>query len=222
MALPSLPHPRRRRGLAPVAVVSGLAGSVLLSLSLTGSLSAFTAGITNDTNTAGAGTVVMKEIRTSGTGTPTCTSTDTNSINTNAYTSCSSINKYGGLTNMVPGDAVMTTVTIENTGTAAIKKFTLTPGTCTQSNNGSPNGNATDLCARINVRIQVTGGGQLIYNGAASAMTTTPRVVTVLPAPLSGAKSIIDITVTLDATAGNTYQGLQASQPLTWTFSSDA
>ncbi len=221
MASPTSPRPRLR-GFTPIAVVTGLAASVLLSLSLTGSLSAFTAGITNDTDTAGSGTVVMKEIRTSGTGTPTCTSTDGNSINTNAYTSCSSINKYGGRTNMVPGDVETTTVSIENTGTAAIKKFTLTPGTCTQSNNGSPNGNAIDLCAKVNVKIQVAAGGQVIYDGPASAMGSSPRAITVLPTPLSAAKSVIDITVTLDSALGNTYQGLQASQPLTWTFSTDA
>lgn len=215
----SVPRPRRR--FAPLLIVAGLASAVVLSLSMTNTLSAFTAAITNSNDTAASGTVVLQEINTA-TGNTTCNSTDTTpantaGVNTNTF-NCSTINKYGGLTKMVPGSSVTTNLTFGNTGTAPAATFTLAANACTQSTNGALNGNATDFCAKLNVL--VASGGTTIYNGTAAAFSgaTTPTPFT-LPLPAPGATIPITITVTLATTAGNTYQGLAASQPLVWSLS---
>jgi hypothetical protein len=208
---------RTRVRLAPLAVATGIAGSLLLSLSLTGTLSGFVASINNNNNTAATGALVMQEQNS--TATVTCLSTDGGSVSTNTST-CSTINKFGGSTTMVPGVPVVTDITIKNVGTVAAATFTLTPGaTCTQSNNGALNGTATDLCAKMNVVI--TSGASTVFTGTlASLAGAAPAAFTMPAAPAAGATIPFKFTVTLAAASGNTYQGLAASLPLTWAFAS--
>ncbi|MBI4901740.1 MAG: hypothetical protein HY829_14875, partial [Actinobacteria bacterium] len=90
--------------------------------------------------------------------------------------------------------------------------FSLTPGACAQSKPSAATGSATDLCAKLHVKI--TTGGTTVYDGSADAFKTAQQLT-----PLAvGASAAYTFTVSLDSTADNTYQGLQASQPLTWTF----
>jgi len=197
-----------------VMLVGGVAGTVALTSSISGTTSGFTASINNDTNTAASGTLLMQEQNVS--ATVTCLSTSGASIGTNSAT-CSTINKYGGSTTMVPGTAVVTTANIRNTGTVTANTFTLTPGaTCTQSANGAVNGTATDLCAKMQILIQQ--GATTVYTGTLSGLAghAAFSLGSVAPATTVG----FTFTVTLDATANNTYQGLAASLPLTWTFNS--
>ncbi|MHA7304225.1 hypothetical protein ACX80E_03110 [Arthrobacter sp. TMN-49] len=209
----------RRRRFTPIALIAGLAGTVLLSLSLTGTLSGFAASITNNTNTAGSGALVMQEQSTGG-PVVTCLSTDGGTVSTNSA-SCSTINKFGGSMTMVPGGpAVNTAITIKNIGSLAAKTFTLTPGaTCTQSLNGAQNGTATDLCAKLN--IVITSGATTVFSGTAASLAgALPAAFTMPAAPAAGVSIPFNFAVTLDASAGNTYQGLAASLPLTWAFAS--
>ena len=212
----SAPSPRPRR-FTPAAVLAGAVGSIALAASMTGTLSAFTASINNTVNTTAAGTLSMQEQN--GAGTTTCNSTDAGTISTNAAT-CATINKYGGSTTMVPGTPTTTNITIKNTGTIAASTFTLTPAACTQFTNGTPNGTATDFCAQLTVVIK--SGATTIYSGTAAALGTGG--VLTLPAGVApvapGATVPFTFTTTLAAGAGNTYQGLGASQGLTWTFTS--
>jgi len=205
----------RRFRIAPVALTAGIFAAVLLSLSLTGTLSGFAASITNSTNTAASGTLVMQEQNAA--GSVTCSSTDGGSVSTNAAT-CSTINKFGGSTTMTPGNTVNTAISIKNTGTAAASTFTLTPGsTCTQSNNGSSNGTATDLCAKMN--LVITSGSTTVFSGTlASFKGAAASAFTMPAAPAAGASTPFNFAVTLDSSAGNTYQGLAASVPMTWTY----
>ena len=121
-----------RRRLSPVALIAGVGAAVVLALSTTGTLSAFTAQITNSTDTAATGSLVMQETGTTGGTGYTCTSTDAtpaaNNINTNAAT-CATINKYSGSTTLTPGATpTVSTVVLKNTGTVAATTFTVTPG----------------------------------------------------------------------------------------------
>ena len=201
---------RGRVRFAPWAVAVGVASTALLGLSTTGTLSAFVASITNSTNTAASGTVVMTE--TNSGGTVTCTS----GISATAAT-CANINKFGGSTTMVPGTPVATAINITNTGTAQVNTFTLTPGaTCTQSNNGAVNGTATDLCAKLNLTI--TSGATSVYSGTLASFAG--HAAFPLANPTTGTAVPFTFTVTLDPSAGNTYEGLAASVPMTWAFSS--
>lgn len=209
-----------RRRLSLVALLTGLVGVAILALSMTSSLAAFTASITNSVNTAAAGTVIMQEQN--GAGTITCNSTDGagNNVTNNTFT-CATINKYGGSTTMVPGQTVTTSVTIKNTGTASVAGFTLAPGTCTQS--GNVTGSATDLCAKMGIVInQTVGGTTTTISPASSTLTSLASGGAIaLTSPVAAATTITyTFAVTLSSSAGNTYQGLSASQPLVWTFTS--
>ncbi len=201
-------RPKRRR-FTPAVLSAGVLGTLLLSLSMTGTLSAFTAQITNDTNTAGSGTLIMKE--TNQAGDVTCLS----SSGPDNKATCSTINKFGGILGMLPGQKVSTTINIENVGTTAASTFTLAPGTCTQSTNGTYNGSATDFCAKMNVVIK--SGASTVFTGTLATLAGATTAIT-MPAPAAGVKVPFTFDVTLDTTAGNTYQGLAASMPLVWTF----
>jgi len=216
---PSSPSPfGARRRLSLAALLTGLIGTAILALSMNSSLAAFTASITNSVNTAAAGTVIMQEQNAA--GTTTCLSTDGtgNNVTTNTAT-CATINKYGGSTTMVPGQTLSTTVTIKNTGTASVSSFTLAPGTCTQS--GNVTGSATDLCSKLGVVIsQTVGGATTAVSPASSTLATlaTGGALALTAPVVAGATVTFKFDVTLASTAGNTYQGLAAAQPLVWTF----
>ncbi|QHK19763.1 hypothetical protein GU243_08505 [Pseudarthrobacter psychrotolerans] len=208
---------KKNRRVAPLALIAAAAGAGLLALTMTGTLSGFAASITNSANTAGSGTLVMQE-QSTGTAPVTCTSNSgAGGVGTNTAT-CATINKFGGSTVLVPGNMVSTDITIKNIGTANAGTFALTPGAaCTQSNNGAVNGTATDLCAKL--KVVITAGGTSIFNGTAATLAGAPAI-SITPAPAAGVSVPVNIKVTLDAAADNTYQGLAASLPLTWAFAS--
>ncbi|CCE74037.1 hypothetical protein [Clavibacter nebraskensis] len=204
---------------APLAIATGVAAAVLLSVSMSGTLSGFVASITNDTNTAASGSLVMQESQAGANGAPTvtCLSTSaTSGVDSNAAT-CSTINKFGGSTAMMPGQTVTSVVSIKNVGTTRASTFTLTPGAaCTQIKNGTVNGSATDFCSKLNVVITAAGSATPVYSGTAAALAgSSAKTLTALAA---NASTDFTFAVTLDSSAGNTYQGLGASLPLTWTF----
>ena len=64
----------------------------------------------------------------------------------------------------------------------------------------------------------ITSGGTNVFSGTAATLAGSPAKT--LTALAAGASSDFTFAVTLDASAGNTYQGLGASLPLTWTFAS--
>lgn len=202
----SAPRPARRR-FAPIALLAGAAGVVMLSLSMTNTLSAFTAGIQNTVDTAGSGTLAMQE--TNSDGSVICNS----SLSTTA--TCATINKYGGNLALVPGAAAQTTtVKIKNTGTVTATTFTLTPGACTSSAQTGVTAGAGNLCSKIN--LVVKANSTTVYSGTAAAFTLAQTLSSV-PA---GTTVTFTFDVSLDTTADNTFQGLQISQPLTWAFTS--
>ena len=201
---------------APLVVTTALLSAGFLSLSVTGTLSGFAASITNTADTAASGTLLMQETTVSGGVTTTCNSTDGGSVSTNAAT-CATINKFGGSTTMAPGYTTTTAISMKNTGTVNAATFTLTPGaTCTQSNNGANNGTATDFCAKMNLVVK-QDGTQIFSGTLASFAGSAAKTLVTLSA---GSSSAFTFAVTLDSTAGNTYQGLAASVPMTWTFNS--
>lgn len=207
---------RRHRTVAISALIAGGLSSVMLAFSMTPTFSALAASIQNTVDTAGAGTLVMQESNSD--GSVLCNSTDGGSVSTNSAT-CATINKYGGNLAMVPGQTVTTTLSIKNTGTVTASGFSVLGGTCTQSNNGTSNGSATDLCAKYN--LVVKSGSTTLYSGTAAAFATTSvDILGKLTSSGVTAGTSIPITVaaTLDSSVGNTYQGLKISQPITWTF----
>jgi hypothetical protein len=211
--------------LASLIPVAGVAAAGVLALATTGTLSAFTAQITNSTNTAATGSLVMQETGTTSGTAYTCTSTDAgttaNSINTNTAT-CATINKYSGSTTLTPGATpTVTTVTLTNTGTVAATTFSVTPGACTQSNGPStnPKGSAVDLCSKLNIAITTgAGAGTAITGGTGTATALASKPITLAAPVAPGASVTFNFSVQLATTADNTYQNLAASQPIVWNF----
>lgn len=204
-------HKRSRIAL----VVTGAIASLLIGFTMTPTFAAIVASIQNSTNTASTGTLTMKESF----GASTCNSFDGN--NNNSAT-CSTINKYGGQS-LVPGAAATeTNITLQNTGTLAATSFSLTPGTCTQSavSGASVSGTAADLCTKIKVRI--TSGSVVVFDGTAASLQAGGAInllAKLSKSSIAPNESVpIKFAVSLDSTAGATHQGLQISQPLTWTF----
>lgn len=213
----SKPSAGRRRRLVLPVVLAGSVASLILALGLSPTVAAFTASIQNTINTAATGVLSMQESNSD--GSVRCNSTDGGSISTNSAT-CSTINKYGGSTTMVPGQTITTNISIANTGTVAAKTFSLTPGACGQSANGTVNGTATDLCTKMT--LVITSGSSTVYSGPLSGFTAPVDVLakTTTTSVAPGATVPFSFAVTLPAGTDNTYQGLKASQVLTWTFNS--
>jgi hypothetical protein len=213
----SLPVKPKRLRFAWLAIITGVLGAVLLSLSMSGTMSGFVASITNSTNNATSGTLVMQETGT-GANPVTCSSTDGGSVSTNTAT-CSTINKFGGQT-MYPGQTVNTAVSIKNAGSVTANTATLAAGsTCTSVKVGSTSGTATDLCAKMNLVITNTATSAVVYSGTIAGLGTATTPLS-LGTASAGSSTTYNFAVTLASTADNTYQGLQASMPLVWTYAS--
>jgi hypothetical protein len=222
---------RRRRRFVPVVWIASLVALGVAALGVTGSLSGFTASIDNNANAAGTGSVVMKEVS----GATTCYSTATgSSISTNAST-CPTIDKLGGNLTMEPGTASESTVpvTITDIGTSPVTtSFTLTPGGCTASANGTPAGSDTaGFCGEVDVAIWDSTDGVCVVgpSGANSAGTCVPSSANTLASlgstPLSlsvpvaaGGSKTFSILTEIDPGATNADMNLQAADSLTWTF----
>lgn len=200
-------------------IATGTLSALLIAFTFTPTFAGFAASIQNSLNTATTGTLTMKETS----GSATCSSTDGAGASTNTAT-CSTINKYGGTsTPLVAGGAPnTTTINLQNTGSVAATSFSLTPGACSQSSvpGATLAGSANDLCSKV--KVAVKSGSSTIYTGTAAGLQTGGAVDLLAKlgkANIAANESVpITFEVSLDASAGASYQGLQVSQPLTWTF----
>ncbi|MDO4773957.1 MAG: hypothetical protein Q4A37_02425 [Candidatus Saccharibacteria bacterium] len=188
--------------------------SAMLAFSLTPTFAGIVASIKNSTNTAATGTLVMKE----SSGGQNCTS----STEASNSATCGTINKYGGTTTpLIPGGAGNTTeITITNEGNIDATSFTVQADQCTQSAHGSTNGNANNLCEKVNITI--TSGSHTIFSGSAKAFNEAGSIDILKEISQANVAKQTNVPITikaaLDTSADATYQGLQISQPITWTF----
>lgn len=224
---------RPSRGRRAV-VLAGAAGSLTLALSMSGTLSAFTATLTHG-NVGNSGTVLMQEtlLNDAGTATTTMCNSNDGAQNLDVNKANCSINLYGGA-DLRPGGASVTKVRIANTGTVDASAFTMAFGTCeaTAPNRalaGTKTGTgANSACGKFNVKIDATNsegksGTVLARTPLAAAPTSPTSLFTgALTGPVAKSGGYYDLTITvdLDESADNTYAGLQVTQPITWTFTS--
>ncbi|WP_409484280.1 hypothetical protein [Arsenicicoccus dermatophilus] len=194
----------------PTLVTAGALGTAALALSASGTLSGFTASITNSTNTGGVGSLVMQETGPDGNGgTATCLTTASATSAT-----CATINKYGGDLNMntTSNATKVTAIAIKNAGTMNAGTFTLTPGACTLTNTAS---NTGDLCTEAVVTIKQDG--TQIFTGTPAALASGGPLTLATTNVTAGGTSNVEITFATTA-ATDAVQGESVSQPLTWTF----
>lgn len=204
----------RRRPQAPLLLGAGLLSAGLLGLTGTGTLSAVTAQITTSPNTVSLGRLVM-ELKS---GTETCLS----SRSASNTATCTTIQPLSGSANLVPGQAVTTSVLATNRGSVRPSHFTLTPGTCTPT--GEVSGTTTqaakdDICSKVLVRTTVTVGG-VSTTGTRASVADLQNTAIDLPAPAPGDGGAVTVAfeTTTPDTLTNEYQGLGVSVPMVWTF----
>jgi hypothetical protein len=214
---------RGGRGL-PLLWGAGAVAALLLALSTSGTLSAWTSAVlTDDSNTVTtASAVILKEV---GPSAATCLSS---SGSGNAFT-CSTVNKYGGTASPLnPGGSQVTDVVFSNVGAAAASSFVLTTGSCSQSpvaGSGSPA--AANVCTNGDLTVAVSCSNGATYSAgsawtdlvqAATAPSSIGASLTHTATLAAGASFTCRFTVALGAGASVLDQGITASQPLTWTL----
>ncbi len=225
-----------------LALIGGVAGAAALAVGTTASLGGFTASITNTGNKVATGSLIMQEqVTPNGGTTTTCLSTAANAaISTNANTACGA-NKFGALTNAIPGSSSFSTVVVTNQGSVTANSFTLGTGSCTATPTAPTGAAATNVgsdtafCSKVDVTIEDdTTTPTCIYpagSGTCPALSNTYNLGTLsaaysatpltLTAPLAaGAARTYKVSVGVDSSATNADQAMAATEPLTFNFGS--
>ena len=149
-----------------------------------------------------------------------------------ASVNCSTINKNGEVgapaTAMAPGDVRNTTVRLLNTAAAGGLSGTLSLSVepCAQTpavgvaNPANGDVLAGDLCGAVTVALRCASPGDELTGGPVSLTAFATGAPYTFPAPIPPA-GYVDCTFTTTfpaaATAAN-LQGINTSQPMTWTF----
>lgn len=220
----------------------GVAASAALAATGFTALGGFSATVENNSGAAGSGTLLLSE----GSSGVTCISTGSGTTSSTSITSNDNptcpINLFSD-TNLEPlgspnGATQSATVTLTNPGSLPGSTLSLTPGSCTVSNNTSPGGNAntyfgTDtsgFCGLLDITIEndTTSGSPACVFPAGSGACPTPTSAHTLASLTSftglpglaanGGTATYKVTIGLDSAATNADQGLLATVPLTWTL----
>jgi hypothetical protein len=211
--------------IAAVLVAAGVGATTL------GALGAFNAVITQN-GTFTAGSIVLKETGTVGSGTCYSTGGTNTPFTSNSYT-CTTIDTFGGPTLQEPGGSANTqTLAFTNVGTSAASTFTGSAASCSAAGTGSYYGNDTSgFCGKVDVTIG-NGASVCYYPSQASACPALSNTYTLATlastwtsgSPFSfgslaaGASDTVVVKTQLDSTATNADQGLEATQAFTWTL----
>jgi hypothetical protein len=225
-----------------LALVVGVVGASVLALSTTASLGGFSASITNTGDKVATGDLIMQEQvgPTGGTVVTTCLSTAAGStITTNSNLNCTA-NKFGALTNAIPGASNATNVVLTNLGSVAANTFTATANGCTAVGTVPPGATATNVgsdtagfCGVVDLTIEddtTAGSPKCILPAATGAcpalansttLSTLANSTLTLPTPVAaGGSKTFKFTVGIDAGATNADQAMAATMPITFNFGS--
>ena len=229
-----------------LALIVGVLGAAAIALTTTSTLGGFTASITNTGDQANAGSLLMKEdVTPTGGTTTTCLSTaSATAITGNANNACGA-NKFGAITNGVPGATSNSTVVVTNQGSVTANTFTMYAGGCTATPTAGVGAAATNVgsdtagfCGKIDITIEddtTAGSPKCVYpvSAAACAAPTSAKTLTTLTTDYpsatpvaftgtvaAGAARTYKFTILFDSTMTNADQAMAATQPITFTFNS--
>ena len=195
-----------------------------------GTFATFNAQAQNPGNVFADGTLVLSNKVGSGT---TCLSTGggTNT-DTNSNSSC---DQLFNLSAKKPGDSSSATLTLKNEGSIAASALKVFTTACTNANASSETYHGTGLpCSAIDLTIQeydstFTTPGTCVYGGAAcafddtktlaafqSSYNTSTNGLAIGSGLGAGASRYLKVSVQLPSSAGNSYQGRQATADFTW------
>ena len=217
-------------------VVALVASGALAATGASISLGGFSAAVTDNANAAGSGTLLLQE----GVGSTICLSTGTGTTPSTAISSNDNATCPASLfssTNLEPGGTTASaTVVLKNPGSLAGSVLSLTPGTCTATDNTSPGGlsntyfgtDAAGFCGKLDVTIENDTGTTTacVFPTASTSPCPAPSaagtlaglVSETLPGLAAGGQATYTVVVGLDSSATNADQGLLATVPLTWTL----
>lgn len=213
----SLNISRKTLGWAVPATATSAALITALSM---GTLGAFSASTTNDPNTAGSGSIYMRQVQ---------LHEDLNEIAESEVTTVGEAGNavttetdlYGGNLNMTPGDVEQTFAKVSHAGSLAPNIFVLSPGEVNAGN--------SDLGDVMTVTIKSSNGaGGWTIVQEATALNALPETIDAgemdtVPQGEDGSIEWSDgitfrFTTTLPEDAPYEVMGASVSQPLTWTF----
>lgn len=222
----------RRRRFSPLLWMASLAAIAVLALGITGTLSQFTASITNTSNeveTAGPEAFGFSEslVVDGVPQTPECAVASAGSS-----VNCDTINKNGAVgspvTPITPGGVRSTTVRLQNTATGPAGlagDLTLSVQACTQDPQvGLPNpGNndvvAGDLCAATQITVACDSNPEFSVGPVSltAFAAGSPHAIAAAVSPDGFVDCTFTTTLPSTATAVD-LQGITTDQPMTWTF----
>lgn len=190
-----------------VVIAAGVVAAVVLALTFSGTLSAFTQAFLHPTNTVSSKSISIQETDSSGTASTSCTTTSP------GVTSCTNPDLYGNQV-LKPGETSSTqTISFKNTGTAAPTSFSVKGGTCTTN----PSSGAA-LCNQLVVYMTWRGADFLSDGTTPNALAANSQ--TIPNPPAAGERFELTVKVKLPSNATDDTSGVTLTQPLTFTFSS--
>jgi predicted ribosomally synthesized peptide with SipW-like signal peptide len=219
----------RRKKLRLTAVIAlgvlGLIGA--------GTFATFTAQVRNPSNVFATGTLVLSDKVNAGTA---CLSTGGGNTDTNVNNNCDTA---FNLTVKKPGDSGSANITIKDEGSLDANVFKMFSAACTSANAVGENFHGTgDACAAVQLYVQqysdsgFTTPSACIYGGAAgNTCNFSDNTKTLgdfatnynstanglsLGTLTAGSSNYYKVAVQLAPTAGNPFQGRQATVDFTW------
>jgi hypothetical protein len=216
---------QRTKIVLSALVLVGVLGAVGV-----GTFATFNAQTTNPGNVFADGTLVLSNKVGSGT---TCFSTGAGTnTDTNSNSSC---DQLFNLSAKKPGDSGSANLTVKNEGSIAATALKVYTAACTNADASGETYHGTGLpCSAIDLTIQeydstFTTAGTCVYGGASCAFDDTKTLaafqtsyntstngLAIGSGLASGASKYLKVSVKLPTSAGNSYQGRQATADFTW------
>lgn len=193
---------------AVATLVMSLAAVVIMTITFSQSF----AGI--NIRVADTGAMAIYPVMSEVSGGSVCRSTDGGSN----IATCTAINHYGPTGGLRAGQSATSTLTIQNTGTAAAASFTVAGGACAPAT-PADSAETAMLCSKM--KVLITSGATTIYSGTAAdfALAKTVNVLGALGlSKIAPGSPPIPFTVTVSLDAGAPMGSI--TQPMTWSFGS--
>lgn len=202
------------------AVPATAASAALIAALSMGTFGAFSASITNDPNTAGAGTINMRQVALDE-SLSEIPGTEITTVGAEGNAVTTETDLFGGNLEMNPGDIEQTIVNISHSGSLPANTFVLSPGVIEDG--------GTNLGNTMTVAIEASdGAGGWTAVQPATALNALPETIDAgdmdsVPQGEDGSIVWSDgitfrFTTTLPEDAPIGVMGASVSQPLTWTF----
>lgn len=220
-------HTISRKTLGWAVPATAASAALIAALSM-GTFGAFSASITNDPNTAGAGTINMRQVALDESLSAEIPGTEITTVGTEGNAVTTETDLFGRNLEMNPGDIEQTIVNISHSGSLRANTFVIKPGEPVITPDAVDDG-GTNLADVMTVTIEAYNGADgwtPVQEAIAISALTETIDAGVLPQgsqdekgdPVWSEGITFRFTTTLSEDAPIGVMGASVSQPLTWTF----